>query len=85
MAIEDLEPEDRERLVRIKYAELFDECFKERFEAAFDARVKELYGASGRSAPEGQQQQQSQQQSRQQPKKKMSAFEAALAQGLGIR
>lgn len=85
MAIEDLEPEDRERLVRIKYAELFDECFKERFEAAFDERVKTLYGAAGKQAPEAGQQQQQQQQTRQQPRKRMSAFEAALAQGLGIK
>jgi hypothetical protein len=85
MPIEDLEPEDRERLVRIKYGELFDECFKERFEAAFDARVKELYGASGKSVPEPQQSQQQSQQQRQTPRKRMSAFEAALAQGLGIK
>lgn len=85
MAIEDLEPEDRERLVKIRFKELFQECLEESFGEMFDKRVKDTYSAAGRQAPEAGQQQQQQQQTRQQPKKKMSAFEAALAQGLGIR
>lgn len=57
---DELSPEDRERLVKTKFRELFDECFKDTFGEAFDNRVKEAYSASNKPAPQQQQQQQQQ-------------------------
>lgn len=54
---DDIAPEDREKLAKMKFKEWFNESFEEVFGSAFDKRVTEAYSASGRTAPQPTQQQ----------------------------
>lgn len=86
----DVSPEDRERLVDIRFGELFDRHMDRRFAEVFDQRLMEwadLAGGSGQSQPpratynrplpptSGEQQPR---------QKRRSLFEISLAETLGL-
>lgn len=89
MSVSEYSPEDKERLVNIRFMELFDSNFERRFKEAFDQRLMEFAELTG-----GTQQQQPprathhqplppQQQQPAQQGRRRSAFDIALGQALG--
>jgi hypothetical protein len=79
---DELSSEDRERLVKTKFSELFDENWDKRFQEAFDRRVKELYDASGKPEPTDHP---TPQRAPDRPQRRRSLFDVSLEQALGIR
>lgn len=79
---DELSTEDRDRLVKTKFSELFDENWDKRFQEAFDRRVKELYEASGKPDPADRP---APPRPPERSQKRRSLFDVSLEQALGIR
>jgi len=79
---DELSSEDRERLVKTKFSELFDENWNRKFAEEFDKRVTEMKDASPKSSKsDAPPQPKPEEPSR----KRRSLFDLSLEQALGIR
>lgn len=76
----DIQPEDRERLAKVKFKEFLHEMFEDEFNSHFDKRVTERRSQPTQQQSAGQPQQQQQQA----PARKRSLFEECISNTLGI-
>lgn len=81
---DEISPEDRERLAKVKFSEWFDENLHEKFNGVFDARLMEFAQLTESKSSKPVRNAPTREEPSERPKKKRSLLDICLEQSLGI-